>query len=279
MDEIPAAVEAVLGGTIDGLTPIPGGSICRVYHVERSGRSWCLKTRTGAPADFFPSERDGIDALGAGGEVRVPEVVDCGASHILLEWLPPSGHGPDDAEQLGRQLAGLHSRAVAEFGFARDNYCGLTPQDNTRHTDGHVFFARCRLGVQGRMAHDAGLLPPRDRRRLERLADNLGRWIPIQPPSLIHGDLWSGNIHFSAHGPALIDPAAHHGWGEADLAMTRLFGAMAPSFYAAYNEVRPLEPGFDERAPLYNLYHLLNHLNLFGGGWLPRVRAVLDRYA
>ncbi len=279
MHEIPDAVETVLGGPADRLTPIPGGSTCRVYQVERGGHSWCLKTRNGAPADFFFAERDGIDALDASGEVRVPEVVGCGSSFILMEWLPPSEHGPDDAEQLGRQLAGLHSRTAAEFGFQRDNYCGLTPQDNTRHTDGHVFFAHSRLEAQGRRAHDADLLPSRDHRRLEWLADNLQRWIPAQQPSLVHGDLWSGNIHFSAHGPALIDPAAHHGWGEADLAMTRLFGTMAPPLYAAYNEVRPLAPGFDERVPLYNLYHLLNHLNLFGDGWLPRVRAILDRFA
>lgn len=279
MDEIPDEAEAILGGPIDRLTPVSGGSICRVYRVERGCRQWCLKTRTGTPADFFPAERDGIEALGAGGEVRVPEVNGCASSFILMEWLPPAGPGPDDAEQLGRQLAGLHSRAVTGFGFSRDNYCGLTPQDNTRHTDGHVFFAQCRLGAQCRRAHDAGLLPSHDRRRLEWLSDNLRRWIPAQPPSLVHGDLWTGNIHFSTQGPVLIDPAAHHGWGEADLAMTHLFGAMAPPFYAAYDEVRPLEPGFEERTPLYNLYHLLNHLNLFGAVWLPQVRAILKRFA
>lgn len=278
MVEIPDAVGTALGGTVDRLTPVPGGSICRVYRVEREGRSWCLKTLAGAPPEFFAAERDGIAALGAGGELRVPEVLECGASFILMQWLPPSEQGPEDAGLLGSQLAKLHSRTVPGFGFPRNNYCGLTPQDNTRHSDGHRFFAHCRLVDQGSRALDAGLLCSRDLRRLERLADNLHRWVPSQPPSLIHGDLWSGNIHFSTLGPALIDPATHWGWGEADLAMTRLFGAMEPCFYAAYHEVRPLEPGFDDRVPLYNLYHLLNHLNLFGTGWLPRVRTILDRF-
>ena len=272
-------LESYLDRRVDDIQAINGGSICSVYRVTAGPDHWCLKTRAGAPVDFFEAERAGLEALGAGGEVRVPTVIYCDRERLMLEWLQPAVPRVADNAVLGRQLAALHQRPVAGFGFHRDNYCGLSPQENSRFDDGYDFFARCRLLPQGKRAHAAGLLGSGDLERLESLAGNLPRWIPQQPPSLIHGDLWSGNIHFSHQGPALIDPATHQGWAEADLAMTRLFGSPHDSFYDAYRERRPLTPGFSDRVPLYNLYHLLNHLNLFGAGWLPGVRSVLDRFA
>ena len=272
MSKAVAAVERILGRTPDCITPLSGGSICEVYRVEAGNETWCLKIKHDAPDDFFEAEREGLTALASGGHVRVPAVIQSATGWLLLEWLPPAAPTSDTEQLLGRQLALLHAEPRDEFGFDRDNYCGLTPQRNTAMADGHDFFAECRLIELGRRAQREGLLPPEDYRRLDRVAGNLRQWIPVQPPSLIHGDLWRGNIHFSVHGPALIDPACHHGWGEADLAMTQLFGTMVGGFYDAYREVRPLAPGFDERVPLYNLYHLLNHLNLFGTGWLSQVQ-------
>ncbi len=272
-------LSAWLGERVDAMEPLGGGSICAVYHLRAGDNEWCLKSRHDAPRGFFATERDGLAALGVSATVRVPAVHHCAGEWLLLEWLPPAQAHPGDAALLGRQLASLHDARAPSFGFPADNFCGLSPQANTIHDDGHDFFARCRLLAQGDRAHAAGLLPAGDRARLDRVVENLRQSIPDQPPSLIHGDLWQGNIHFSSGGPALIDPAAHHGWGEADLAMTHLFGAPDPALESAYREARPLAPGFDDRVPLYNLYHLLNHLNLFGAGWLSSVRAVLDRFA
>ncbi len=145
--------------------------------------------------------------------------------------------------------------------------------------DGYAFFAEQRLIYQARLAFDSRLLDERETRRVAALAQRLPELIPEQPASLIHGDLWSGNaVTDSAGGPALIDPAAHYGWAEAELGMTSLFGGFPSRFYEAYDQDRSLQPGWRERLPLYNLYHLLNHLNLFGAGYLGQVRSILSRY-
>jgi fructosamine-3-kinase len=145
--------------------------------------------------------------------------------------------------------------------------------------DGHRFFAERRLLYQARLAERRGLLGREQVRQAERLAARLPELIPEQPASLIHGDLWSGNTITDAAGnPALIDPAAYYGWAEAELAMTALFGAFPAGFYQAYAERRTLEPGFRQRFPIYNLYHLFNHLNLFGGGYRGEVLSILRHY-
>jgi fructosamine-3-kinase len=197
----------------------------------------------------------------------------------LLEDLSPATRRADYWPTLGRQLAVLHNHTAEQFGFAHHNYIGSTPQPNPWTEDGHAFFAEHRLGYQARLAQAADLLSADDARRVERLAARLTDLIPAQPASLIHGDLWSGNAISDAEGrPALIDPAAHYGWAEAELAMTALFGGFPDSFYRAYEDARPLDAGYRERFPLYNLYHLLNHLNLFGRGYLGQVQSILRRF-
>lgn len=243
------------------------------------GRVVFLKTQHDAPADFFQAEARGLQVLAGTNAIRVPEVLAVSDSGLLMEWL--SGSPADDyAERLGEQLAALHRHTSDAFGFEMDNFCGLTPQPNPRRADGFAFFAEARLGHQARLAQQRGLLQSGDIKRIETIAGRLRYWIPEQPASLIHGDLWSGNIHCGPNGePVLVDPAAHYGWAEADLAMTTLFGRQAPAFYQAYADASGLDPDWEERIPLYNLYHLLNHLNLFGGGYLSSVRAVLDRFS
>ncbi|MBI4772265.1 MAG: fructosamine kinase family protein [Chloroflexi bacterium] len=159
---------------------------------------------------------------------------------------------------------------------------GSTPQPNQWEADGCPFFAEQRLMFQGRRAHEHGRLSRDSLRRLERLAARLAsrELVPEQPASLIHGDLWGGNVITGPDGhAALIDPAAHYGWAEAELAMTTLFGRFPDSFYRAYESVRPLAPSYRSRFEVYNLYHLLNHLNLFGRSYLSSVEAVLAKYA
>ena len=246
----------------------------------RAGATFFLKTNTRAPRDMFAREAEGLRALDIPGAPRVPKPYLWGADYLLLEDLSPARRLADYWAVLGQQLAHLHQHTHTEFGFQHDNYIGSTPQPNPWTTDGHAFFGEHRLLYQAQLAESRGLLAGAEVRRVERLAANLQALVPVQPASLIHGDLWSGNVLADAHGsPALIDPAAHYGWAEAELGMTALFGAFPAEFYEAYQEIRPLEGDYQQRFPLYNLYHLLNHLNLFGGGYRSQVLSILRRYA
>jgi fructosamine-3-kinase len=191
--------------------------------------------------------------------------------------------GRDFPAEFGRRFARLHrSTRGARFGFPHDNYLGSTPQPNGWSDDGCDFFRRRRLGHQLGLARAGGLADRGLARLGDRLLDRLDRWLdlPGEPACLLHGDLWGGNyLVDDAGAPVLIDPAAYHGHREADLAMTRLFGGFDAAFYAAYEEEWPLSPGSEERRPLYELYHLLNHLNLFGAAYRGRCLAILRRYA
>lgn len=198
---------------------------------------------------------------------------------IVLEDL---GSGRADRaafERAGRRLAQMHRHRAPTFGLDRDGWCGDSPQRNSRTGDGHRFFAECRLLAQARRAFDAKKLSPPELRALERLADDLPNRIPAQPASLVHGDLWTANLHACADGElALIDAAAvHYGWAEAELAMLTLFGEPPAALFAAYEAEAGIDSSWRARAPLYNLYHLLNHLNLFGAGYGEAVRGALRR--
>ncbi|MFO7787711.1 MAG: fructosamine kinase family protein [Halospina sp.] len=280
MARVPKSLTAQLDTPVATTQPIGGGSINDAARLTLAdGRPLFLKTHPSPPAGFFEAEAAGLQALAAANAVRIPAVTAVAEEGLILEWLD-GRPGGDFARQLGEQLAKLHSTTADEFGFERDNYCGLTPQPNPRMRDGFRFFAEARLLHQGRMARDSGRLGQGDIRQLEWLAGRLDRWIPEQPASLIHGDLWSGNIHCGPAGePVLIDPATHYGWAEADLAMTTMFGSQPRGFYEAYLANSPVDQGWEERAPLYNLYHELNHLNLFGGPWASGVRQTLKRFS
>lgn len=196
-----------------------------------------------------------------------------------MEDLSPGRRAGDYWPAFGRRLARLHQQTRPEFGFEHDNYIGSTPQPNPWTADGYAFFAEQRLLYQARLARRQGLLGTAEVKQTERLARRLPELVPEQPASLIHGDLWSGNALADRGGnPALIDPAAHYGWAEAELAMTTLFGGFPEVFYRAYQELNPRPPGLWERFEIYNLYHLLNHLNLFGGGYRAQVTGILRRY-
>ncbi|RME07342.1 MAG: ketosamine-3-kinase [Anaerolineae bacterium] len=264
-------------GAVVSARPVGGGCINNgVLLKTEAGQTFFLKTNAAAPADMFAREAEGLAALARAGGPRVPRVYLVGRDFLLLEDLAPQGRRADFWELLGRQLAALHNCTAERFGFAHDNYIGSTPQPNPWTEDGYDFFAEHRLLYQARLGRERGLLSSTDLRRVERLCGRLRELVPPQPASLIHGDLWSGNVISDAEGnPALIDPAAHYGWAEAELAMTALFGGFPQAFYRAYAEARPLEAGYRRRFPVYNLYHLLNHLNLFGRGYLGQVQAVL----
>ena len=261
--------------------PVGGGCISNGSIVNTaSGESFFLKTNPGAASDMFAGEAEGLEALRLPGGPRLPSPYLYDSEFILLEDLAPAERRTDYWPTFGRQLAIVHKHTHQRFGFSHDNYIGSTPQLNSWTDDGFTFFTEHRLLFQARLARRRGLLGGKVLERVERLCTRLPELVPEQPASLIHGDLWSGNAMTGSAGePAIIDPAAHFGWAEADLAMTVLFGTFPYDFYEAYDEARPLEAGFRERFQIYNLYHLLNHLNLFGGSYLGQVLSVINKYA
>lgn len=259
---------------------VGGGCINNGSVIATSSKaSFFLKTNSSAPADMFTREAEGLAALHKEGGPVVPAPLLVGENFLLLEDLAPAPAVPNYWEQFGRELAAVHSFTAPRFGFDTDNYIGSTPQPNQWLEDGHEFFAERRLNFQAALAFQRGLLSRVDLVQVQRISTRLKDLVPRQPASLCHGDLWSGNVLTDARGnPAVIDPAAYYGWAEADLAMTGLFGSFPQAFFRAYQEVRPLEPGFQQRFGLYNLYHLLNHLNLFGKSYLSQVQGVLKQY-
>ncbi len=255
------------------LAALPSG----LHRLTLGDRRLVVKRRHASPTGFFAMEAHGLDLLRATHTLRVPIVHEQTEEALVLEDL---GRGQAERaawERAGRGLARMHAHASPTFGLDRDGWCGDSAQRNTPTADGWRFFAECRLLPQGQHAYDAGRLTVRDIGALERLCLNLPARIPAQPPALVHGDLWTANLHACADGElALIDAAAvHYGWAEADLAMLTLFGEPPPSLFAAYEETAGIDSGWRTRAALYNLYHLLNHLNLFGGSYLGAVRATL----
>jgi fructosamine-3-kinase len=249
--------------------------------VLRDGRRIFLKRSSDVPADFFVAEAAGLAALAAASALRVPEVHAVSRHGIAIEDLGSGSPSPDDWEVAGRGLAQLHRATTSRFGFDTDGYCGDTAQDNQRDADGHRFFAERRLLAQAQRAFDRKLIEADDLERIEALCVRLCDLLPARPPVLIHGDLWTGNLHSCAGGQlALIDGGAvHHGWAECDLAMLILFGEPPRAFFAAYEAEARIGPAWRSRAPLLNLYHLLNHLNLFRRGYLARVRSSIARFA
>ena len=278
-------LENRFGAQLADAVPISGGDINAAYRLTLTdGTRIFMKANHSASSAFFQAEADGLAAIRDTGAIGVPEVLATGSderygSFLLLEWIEPAPQKRNFWETFGHSLARMHLADVDRFGRMRDNYIGSTPQVNTPHESWVTFFRDCRLAPQFKQAQhwfDTDM-----RRRVIRLMDHLSDWLVEPPrPSLLHGDLWSGNFITGSDGQAwLIDPAVYVGHAEADLAMTELFGGFHPRFYAAYQEVNPLQADYDERRDLYNLYHLLNHLNLFGAGYLSSVERIVRRYA
>lgn len=256
--------------------PVAGGSIASSWRLEASGRRWFLKLMP--PGDTLAAEADGLRALAEAGTLRVPQVRGkgrhAGYDWLLLEWLALEAPAGGAWRRLGEGLAVLHGQARQGFGWHRDNFIGSTPQPNRPESGWTDFFREQRLGHQTRLARDKGL-DGATLGTLESLMENLDALIPAGvEPSLLHGDLWSGNIAAVGGEPVIFDPAVYCGHSEADLAMMELFGAPPPEFRAAYQACRAIDPGYELRRDLYNLYHLLNHFNLFGGGYGARAGQV-----
>jgi fructosamine-3-kinase len=271
---------------IQRATPLGGGSISDVTRFDTDAGVFVMKSQRRAPADFFQAEADGLAALAASGTTlvipRVIAVVAGDPGAIVLEHLERGPRGASFDDALGRGLAELHRATSERFGFHAGNYCGLTPQPNRWTTSWIDFYRDARIGHMQRLASRAGLLSAADNALLDRLRARLGTLIdePGTGPSLIHGDLWSGNLTSTAAGkPALIDPAVSYSHREAELGMMTLFGGFPARVFDAYDEAFPLAPGWRARNPIYELYHLMNHLNLFGAGYHAEVMAIVRRHA
>ena len=261
---------------------IGGGSISRTLLVESGTRRWFLKLNDAGLAGMFAAEADGLRALAGCAALRVPRVVGQGVSgrqaYLLLEHLRLQGlRDGQRAAAAGRSLAALHRIQGTQHGWHRDNFIGSTPQYNAEDVSWPAFYVSQRLLPQLELAEAHGyhgkLIASG-----ERLADGLSVLFADHqpPPSLLHGDLWSGNAAMDESGRlALFDPAVHYGDRECDLAMSELFGGFPPSFYAAYREAWPLASAYRQRRALYQLYHVLNHLNLFGGAYLRQAEAMI----
>ena len=229
---------------------------------------------------MFDAEVDGLNELRSAAEIRVPDVIDCGVangeSYLELEWLHLERPGRDAEGCFGEQLAKLHRHTQSQFGWFRDNTIGLTPQKNDLSDDWIEFFREHRLGFQLELAvangYDEQLSGP-GAELSARLPELFGDYEP--QASLLHGDLWAGNWGCVDGEPVVFDPAVYYGDRESDIAMTMLFGGFGRSFYDAYERTWPMAPGHERRLKLYQLYHVLNHLNLFGSSYLARAIKLL----
>lgn len=282
-EPIRAAIQAATGEEfeIESCTPVGGGCINAGYRLQGSGRAYFVKLNRAGKGGMFEAEYEGLAEIAATRSVRVPEPVCWGEdgrnAWLVTEFIAFSGR--DAAERLGLKLAAMHRHTAAAYGWHRDNTIGATPQPNAWMEDWTAFFRERRLRFQLQLAASHGYTGSLQCKGERLLAEMGAFFVGHAPqPSLLHGDLWSGNWATDAGGePVIFDPAVYYGDREADIAMTELFGGFGPCFYAAYREAWPLDSGYRVRRELYNLYHILNHANLFGGGYAAQAEAMMDR--
>jgi fructosamine-3-kinase len=280
------SVAAVLGTSITGAVSVHGGDINHAARLETRDGFYMLKWKMDAPIGFFAAEAQGLETLQHAGELRVPTVIaQADATHgcpgwLVMAWIATAPAGSKFAENLGYGLAALHRHTSERYGFDQANFIGELPQPNTPTVCWVDFYRDQRLGAQMAIAAQNGQLTLERQKRLDALCARLDDLIPaaITVPSLLHGDLWSGNFLAVGDQPILIDPAVYYGHREVEIAFTELFGGFPARFYAAYREAYPLDPGYERRRALYQLYPLLTHMNMFGGGYPLQVDAVCRQY-
>ncbi|MCR5436858.1 MAG: fructosamine kinase family protein [Treponema sp.] len=268
---------------------VSGGDINKAYALSlNNGKRIFMKANAKHNAAFFTAEAAGLTAIANTKTIGTPEILCTGTddgepsgySFLLLEYIESGKKRADYWEELGRNLAAMHDAPTQDksFGFFQNNFVGARPQINTPCQSWISFFRDYRLTPQFKAADS--YFTSHDRELYTKLLDHLEDFlIEQEKPSLLHGDLWNGNVMCGPDGKAmLIDPACYKGHAEADIAMTELFGGFSPSFYEAYREVHPLQPGYENRRDLYNLYQLLNHLNLFGPSYLGPVQSIVSEY-
>lgn len=261
---------------------VDGGCINTGMRLTDGERTYFVKLNGAALLDMFDAESDGLREIADTETMRVPEPLYCGLSneqsHLVIEFIEMGHAARGDSELAGRQLAAMHRTCQSNFGWYRDNTIGSTHQQNQKRDSWVDFWWEHRLGFQLHLAEGNGYRGSLQRQG-ERLLEQFHVLIDHQPESsLLHGDLWGGNLAYDMERkPVIFDPAVYYGDRETDLAITELFGGFGRRFYDAYQESWPLSPGYLTRKILYNLYHILNHLNLFGSGYLGQATSMIDR--
>ena len=285
MQVLATAIGETLGASVcpQPTSRVHGGSINECYRWDGEGGPLFVKLAPAGGKTMFEAEAAGLEALRLANAVRVPRVMGLGTSQgtawLALEWIQTGAPSRGMDTLLGEQLARQHRAVQIAFGWDRDNTIGSTPQLNAWEKDWVTFFRERRLRYQLTLAKEhghGGRLQERGEVLLANLEPFFSSYRPV--PSLLHGDLWGGNCTVDEQGrPVIFDPAVYYGDREADLAMTHLFGGFGADFYSAYQAAWALDAGATVRTDLYNLYHVLNHLNLFGGGYLKQAVSIIDR--
>ncbi len=277
-------IAGVTGNTfkVESTRPLAGGDINSAYHLQGEQNSYFVKLNRAEALSMFSAEADGLNELAASHTVRIPAPIAFGKSddkaYLALEYIEFGRCSPISDRLFGQKLALLHRQVKSYFGWHQDNTIGSTPQSNRQYDNWPDFWRTERLHFQLKLAATRGY-----RGHLQTSGEQLCSHMPAffetyQPhPALLHGDLWGGNAATDETGqPVMFDPACYYGDRETDLAMTELFGGFSPDFYAAYRDTYPLDEGYKIRKKLYNLYHVINHLNLFGSGYLHQAEKMIS---
>ncbi|MDH5357745.1 MAG: fructosamine kinase family protein [Gammaproteobacteria bacterium] len=265
------------------LSPIAGGCINTAYRLETQQHSFFIKLNQPRLLPMFEAEARGLQEMAELAAVRIPKVICYGQadnhSYLVQEYISLGNLRGQANQLLGKQLAQLHQHQQPYFGWHIDNTIGSTPQHNDREHDWLTFWQQHRLGAQLEFAAKNGFggrLQEKGQRLMSELNAFFDNYSPT--PSLLHGDLWGGNAAADSQGnPIIFDPACYYGDRETDVAMTELFGGFGGEFYSAYQSEYPLDTGYKTRKTLYNLYHILNHVNLFGGGYLAQAESMIEQ--
>lgn len=285
-EKIKARIEEKLDNKIKSMSSLSGGCISDAYKLTTiEGSNYLLKYYPGISDDMFEKEANGLRELAKPNAIRIPEVLSVDKDYILLEFISSGSKKKNFFEDFGRKFAEMHKYSADEFGFYEDNYIGSNPQinipDKNEKTNWVSFYFNKRILFQIKLAEKLGNATPELRKSILKLEEKIEEIIRTseEKPSLLHGDLWSGNYMVDENGGAvLIDPAVYYGHREADLGMTKLFGGFASEFYKSYNDTYPLDDGYEYRENIYKLYHVLNHLNLFGGGYYSQAISLIKFY-
>ena len=268
---------------IQNIKPVSGGCINETMKLETNLKTFFLKVNSAKKfPGMFEAEAKGLQLLASADEIKIPSVVLFGrysdSSYIILEWIAQGKRRKNFYEDFGAKLARLHKHTNKYFGLDHNNYIGSLPQSNQQYENGIDFFIEQRLLKQIKLAEINSEINHSTIQQFNHLFNKLPEIIPNEPPALLHGDLWSGNYMTDETGEVcIIDPAVHYGFREADIAMTKLFGGFDSEFYDAYNEDFALEKGWKERLDIFNLYPLMVHVNLFGGGYIEQVKQILRK--
>lgn len=285
-EKIKKRIEEKLGSKIKSFSSLSGGCISDAFKISTAnGTSFFLKYNPSASNDMFFKEANGLRELDKSNAIKIPEVLSVDEDYILLEFIASGNRKKKFFEDFGKSFAEMHKFKSDSFGFYENNYIGSNPQinipDEKEKSDWTAFYLNKRILFQLQLAEKLGNSTDELRKGISKLENKIEDIIGhnSEKPSLLHGDLWAGNYMIDQNGNAvLIDPAAYYGHREADLGMTKLFGGFNSEFYKAYNESFPLEDGFDYRENIYKLYHVLNHLNLFGGGYYSQAISLIKFY-